>query len=144
MTPFDGFLSGTRGALLVRNLILRALNRPRLKVEAHVGNLWIGGTQAPPTLMVSVANPSPHPLVLSHIGVEIGKRGDAGFPDELKTILGPLAQFDSRHVTMTVEALEQFIGRFAENLLPVQTVRVVVTDGLGKEWLSKTVKVAQD
>jgi hypothetical protein len=144
VTPFDGFLSGARSALFVRNLVLRALNRPRLKVEAHVGNVWIGGTQAPPTLVVSVANPSPHPLVLSHIGIEIGRRGDAGFPEELKTILGPLAQFNSRSVSMTMEALEEFIGRHAEHLLPVQTVRIVCTDGLGKEWFSKVVKTGQD
>src|SRR5579859_5705401 len=122
--------------------MLRALNRPRLRVSARVANVFFadGTVNAPRTLIVGVSNPSPHPLVLSHIGIELGK-GNAAFPEELKTILGPLAQFDSRSVSMTVEALEQFIARYAAGRVPLETVRIVVTDGLGKEWYSPTVKV---
>jgi hypothetical protein len=141
MTPFDGFLSGTRGVLLGRNLILRLLNRPRLRVQANVANLWVEDGTMPLTIFASVANPSPHPLVLKNIGVAVGKRGVA-FPDELKAILGPLAPFDSRHATMTVEAFEDFMGRF-EGRLPLPDLRIVVTDGLGKDWSSRPVKVPE-
>jgi hypothetical protein len=137
--PIGSLLSGARGGLLIRQLLMRAMNRPRLTVAANVAQVWMtaAGTPATPlALMVTVSNPSPHPLLISHIGVVLDKRGVA-FPPSLRTIVGSVPQFQSKTASMTMADLDQFLSQYGAELPAGGAIRIVVTDGLGKEWYSK-------
>ena len=146
MEAIGAWLTGGRAFLFARNLVLWALNRPRLQVSASQPRMWEGdGTPLPAALAVTVKNPSPHSLAIESVGVELDGGRQIVFPNALEKIAGPIDGFRTAIAVIRVQELDQFM---ADLDVPVETrnglIRVHVSDGLGKTWTSKRFRLKRD